>query len=220
MFAVQQSPIHQSNFLVWLIDLKVHHRVRESVGCCVSQPSIQTYSRLLVEPNSYDELMNPAVAEAVGRGNSVVFFDITIAGVGAGRISIELFNDICPKTAENFRQLCTGEFTKNSLPVGYKNSQFHRVIKGFMLQGGDFIKGDGTGRTSIYGDHFADENFSLKHTGPGLLSMANSGPNTNGCQFFLTCAKCDWLDGKHVVFGKVLDEESMLVRYFVRFDCV
>ena len=155
--------------------------------------------------------MSTPLSEAIARGNSVVFFDISIAGVSAGRISIELFTDICPKTTENFRQFCTGEFTKNSLPVGFKNSQFHRVIKGFMLQGGDFVNGDGSGRISIYGDHFDDENFTLKHSGPGLLSMANSAPNTNGCQFFLTCAKCDWLDGKHVVFGKCLDEESLLV---------
>ena len=136
--------------------------------------------------------MNVPLSDAIARGNTVVFFDISIAGVSAGRISLELFSDICPKTTENFRQFCTGEFTKNSLPVGFKNSQFHRVIKGFMLQGGDFVNGDGTGRLSTYGDHFDDENFILTHSGPGLLSMANSGPNTNGCQFFLTCAKCDW----------------------------
>jgi peptidyl-prolyl isomerase H (cyclophilin H) len=126
--------------------------------------------------------MNPALAEAVARGNPVVFFDISIAGAPAGRISIELFKDVCPKTAENFRQFCTGEYSRNSLPVGYKNCQFHRVIKGFMLQCGDFVSGDGTGRLSIYGDCFNDESFTLNHTGPGLLSMANSGPNTNGCK--------------------------------------
>lgn len=155
--------------------------------------------------------MDPAVAEVIRRGNPCVFLDVTIAGVPAGRIKIELFSDVVPKTAENFRQLCTGEFKKNGQPVGYKGCTFHRVIKDFMLQGGDFIKGDGTGRQSIYGDHFADENFNLKHKGPGILSMANSGPNTNGCQFFITCAKTEWLDGKHVVFGKVIDEESLFV---------
>ncbi|KAI5063250.1 hypothetical protein GOP47_0021797 [Adiantum capillus-veneris] len=138
--------------------------------------------------------------------NPVVFFDITIGGVPAGRIKMELFADIAPRTAENFRQLCTGEFRKANIPVGYKGCSFHRVIKDFMVQGGDFVKGDGTGCISIYGTRFDDENFQAKHTGPGLLSMANSGPNTNGCQFFLTCAKCDWLDNKHVVFGSPIEE--------------
>ena len=155
--------------------------------------------------------MDPAISEAVSRGNPVVFFDVSIAGVPAGRIKMELFADICPKTAENFRQFCCGEFKKSSLPVGYKGCPFHRIIKGFMIQGGDFENCDGTGRFSIYGSSFGDENFTLRHTGPGLLSMANSGPNTNGCQFFITCAKCEWLDEKHVVFGKVIDEESLLV---------
>lgn len=137
--------------------------------------------------------------------NPVVFFDISIGGQNVGRMKMELFADIVPKTAENFRQLCTGEFLKDGVPQGYKGSTFHRVIKDFMIQGGDFLKGNGTGSTSIYGPKFADENFRLKHDAPGLLSMANSGPNTNGCQFFVTCAKCDFLDGKHVVFGRVVD---------------
>uniref|UniRef100_A0A803MLD2 Peptidyl-prolyl cis-trans isomerase n=1 Tax=Chenopodium quinoa TaxID=63459 RepID=A0A803MLD2_CHEQI len=114
--------------------------------------------------------------------NPIVFFDITIGSIPAGRIKMELFADICPKTAENFRQFCTGEYRKNGLPVGYKGCQFHRVIKDFMIQAGDFPKGDGSGCVSIYGTKFEDENFIAKHTGPGLLSMANSGPNTNGCQ--------------------------------------
>nr|KAJ3419730.1 cytochrome P450 monooxygenase 7 [Polyrhizophydium stewartii] len=118
---------------------------------------------------------------------------------------MELFKDIVPKTAENFRQLCTGEYRVRGVPQGYKNCHFHRVIKDFMVQGGDFLKGDGTGATSIYGERFPDENFQLKHSSAGLLSMANSGPNSNGCQFFITCAKCDFLDGKHVVFGRVID---------------
>ncbi|EIM84870.1 uncharacterized protein STEHIDRAFT_122815 [Stereum hirsutum FP-91666 SS1] len=136
----------------------------------------------------------------------IVFMDINIGETPAGRIKMELFSETVPKTAENFRQLCTGEYRVNSRPQGYKNATFHRyVVPNFMCQGGDFIKGDGTGTFSIYGDKFPDENFQEKHTGPGLLSMANSGPNTNGCQFFITTAKCDFLDGKHVVFGKVID---------------
>ncbi|KAI9347284.1 peptidyl-prolyl cis-trans isomerase H [Obelidium mucronatum] len=138
--------------------------------------------------------------------NPIVFFDVSIAGQPAGRIKMELFKDVVPKTAENFRQLCTGEYKRNGVPQGYKNCTFHRIIKDFMVQGGDFLKGDGTGSMCIYGgDTFPDENFTLKHSSPGLLSMANSGPNTNGCQFFITCAKTDFLDGKHIVFGRLID---------------
>ncbi|KAH9051348.1 cyclophilin-like domain-containing protein [Lactarius deliciosus] len=152
----------------------------------------------------------------------IVFMDINIGETPAGRLKMELFSDVVPKTAENFRQLCTGEYRVNSRPQGYKGATFHRAylvllcldiqnltklysVPNFMCQGGDFLKGDGTGSFSIYGDKFPDENFQVKHTGPGLLSMANSGPNTNGCQFFVTTAPCDFLDGKHVVFGKVID---------------
>ncbi|KZS95263.1 hypothetical protein SISNIDRAFT_360441 [Sistotremastrum niveocremeum HHB9708] len=143
-------------------------------------------------------------APATKNTRPIVFFDINIGETAVGRIKMELFNDITPKTAENFRQLCTGEYRVNARPQGYKGATFHSVPN-FMCQGGDFLKGDGTGTFSIYGDKFPDENFTMKHTGPGLLSMANSGPNTNGCQFFITTAPCDFLDGKHVVFGKVVD---------------
>ncbi|KAJ3566430.1 hypothetical protein NP233_g7010 [Leucocoprinus birnbaumii] len=173
----------------------------------------------------------------------IVFMDIQIGETPAGRMKFELFSDIVPKTAENFRQLCTGEYSSKEVKLTsdyttectnpsvtkalmkltsksaavYPTSCAKVLIRIYDLKlecwliskswgkGGDFLKGDGTGSFSIYGEKFPDENFIEKHTGPGLLSMANSGPNSNGCQFFVTTAKCDFLDGKHVVFGRVLD---------------
>ncbi|KAK4054276.1 Peptidyl-prolyl cis-trans isomerase-like 1 [Microbotryomycetes sp. JL201] len=152
----------------------------------------------------------PTTQGAGTNGRPVVFFDVSIGNTPAGRIRMELFSDVVPRQVAEFAN-SGGEFRPNGQPVGYKNAIFHRVIANFMCQGGDFLNGDGTGSLSIYGPQFDDENFEVKHENAGLLSMANSGPNTNGCQFFITTAPAPFLDGKHTVFGKVLGQDSMLV---------
>ncbi|GAA5796887.1 peptidyl-prolyl cis-trans isomerase cyp5 [Helicostylum pulchrum] len=141
-----------------------------------------------------------------------VFFDVAVNGQPSGRMTFKLFSDVVPKTAENFRALCTGEkgIGKSGKALTFKNSAFHRIIPGFMAQGGDFTSGDGRGGESIYGHKFNDENFTLKHQGKGTLSMANAGPNTNGSQFFITFDETPWLDGAHTVFGKISEGTEVL----------
>ena len=146
--------------------------------------------------------------------NPSVFFDISIDSKPCGRLTFELFNDRVPKTAENFRSLCTGErgTGKSGKPLHFKGSSFHRIIPGFMAQGGDFTRNNGTGGESIYGKTFNDENFDIRHSGFGDLSMANAGPNTNGSQFFICFSQTSWLDGAHVVFGKMTSGNDVLKR--------
>ncbi|XP_017201922.1 peptidyl-prolyl cis-trans isomerase E isoform X1 [Oryctolagus cuniculus] len=174
---------------------------------------LKKFSGKTLEENKEEEGSEPPKVEPQegeptakkARSNPQVYMDIKIGNKPAGRIQMLLRSDVVPMTAENFRCLCTHE-----KGFGFKGSSFHRIIPQFMCQGGDFTNHNGTGGKSIYGKKFDDENFILKHTGPGLLSMANSGPNTNGSQFFLTCDKTDWLDGKHVVFGEVTDGLDVL----------
>ena len=179
------------------------------------------YGNMFSKISVYDDKQVPVSAVVHSSENKKVFFDITIGDEPVGRIVMELYNSIVPKTAQNFLQLCRGDAgnATTGQKKHYKGSAFHRVISGFMIQGGDFTRGDGTGGESIYGAKFADENFTVKHTEAGLLSMANAGPNTNGSQFFITAGPTPHLDGKHVVFGRYNDFFYFLFYFIFHFNC-
>jgi len=189
--------ISGSSYLTWNY---FKNKRGDKTGDKTSDKIIKTINDNKNNSMTNNQLINPINFEDI---NSQPYFDIEINNEKLGRITFQLFDDEVPKTCKNFRYLCSyGIFNKN-LP-SYQNTNFHRVIKDFMIQGGDITRGDGTGGHSIYGKEFEDENFNLTHNQPGMLSMANSGPNTNNSQFFITLKKTPWLDNKHVVFGIII----------------